>query len=231
MRETDVWHELAVGEIPKLLANKLEPFGFIRDGDAYFYADELLAGSFKLHVKVSNKGLVSTLLMDTESDEPYVLHLVENAQGAFVGEVRAAYQAVLDRIGEACGEHGSFHGGYVEELLRYVQETYGDEIEYPWKDMDAAVIRSHITKKWYAVFMKVHPSKIGLGGSQPIRIMDLHGTAEQVASLVDGKRYFPGWHMNRKYWYTICLDGSVPMDELQRRIDASFALSQPKKRH
>jgi len=230
MRETDVWHELAVGEIPKLLANKLEPFGFIRDGDAYFYADELLAGSFKLHVKVSNKGLVSTLLMDTESDEPYVLHLVENAQGAFVGEVRAAYQAVLDRIGEACGEHGSFHGGYVEELLRYVQETYGDEIEYPWKDMDAAVIRSHLTKKWYAVFMKVHPSKIGLGGSQPIRIMDLHGTAEQVASLVDGKRYFPGWHMNRKYWYTICLDGSVPMDELQRRIDASFALSQPKKR-
>ena len=231
MRETDVWHELAVGEIPKLLANKLESFGFIRDGDAYFYADELLAGSFKLHVKVSNNGLVSTLLMDTESDEPYVLHLVENAQGAFVGEVRAAYQAVLDRIGEACGEHGSFHGGYVEELLRYVQETYGDEIEYPWKDMDAAVIRSHLTKKWYAVFMKVHPSKIGLGGSQPIRIMDLHGTAEQVASLVDGKRYFPGWHMNRKYWYTICLDGSVPMDELQRRIDASFALSQPKKRH
>ena len=231
MIETGVWHELAVGEIPKLLANKLEPFGFIRDGDAYFYADELLAGSFKLHVKVSNKGLVSTLLMDTESDEPYVLHLVENAQGAFVGEVRAAYQAVLDRIGEACGEHGSFHGGYVEELLRYVQETYGDEIEYPWKDMDAAVIRSHLTKKWYAVFMKVHPSKIGLGGSQPIRIMDLHGTSEQVASLVDGKRYFPGWHMNRKYWYTICLDGSVPMDELQRRIDASFALSQPKKRH
>ena len=224
------WHELNVGELPKLLTDKLETFGFDRDGDAYFYAEELLAGSFRLHVKVSKNGVVSTMLVDTESEEPYVLHLVENAQGAFVGEVRSAYQAVLDCIGEACGEHGSFHGGYVEELLRYVQETYGDEIEYPWKDMDAAVIRSHLTKKWYAVFLKVHPSKIGLGGSQPIRIMDLHGTAEQVASWVDGERYFPGWHMNRKYWYTICLDGSVPMDELQRRIDASFALSQPKKR-
>ena len=230
MRETDIWHELAAGDMPKLLADKLEPCGFLRDGDDYFYEEDLLAGSFRLHVKVGKDGVVSTLLMDTESEEPYVLHLVENAQGAFVGEVRAAYQAVLDRIGEACGEHGSFHGGYVEELLRYVQETYGDEIEYPWKDMDAAVIRSHLSKKWYAVFMKVHPSKIGLGGSQPIRIMDLHGTAEQVASLVDGERYFPGWHMNRKYWYTICLDGSVPMDELLQRIDESFALSQPKKR-
>ena len=225
-----MWYELAAGDMPKLLADKLEPCGFRRDGDAYFYAEDLLAGSFRLHVKVSKDGVVSTLLMDTESEEPYVLHLVENAQGAFVGEVRAAYKAVLDRIGEACGEQGSFHGDYIEELLSYVQNTYGDEIEYPWKDMDAAVIRSHLTKKWYAVFMKVHPSKIGLDGSQPIRIMDLHGTAEQVTALVDGEKYFPGWHMNRKYWYTVCLDGSIPMLELQRRIDESFELSQPKKR-
>lgn len=61
-------------------------------------------------------------------------------------------------------------------------------------------------------------------------VMNLHGTAEQVAALVDGERYFPGWHMNRKYWYTVCLDGSIPMYELQRRIDESFELSQSKKR-
>lgn len=231
MIRVEEWHELAAGELPKLLADKLESFGFVLKGDAYFYAEDLLAGSFRLQVKVSKDGVVATLLMDTESEEPYVLHLVENAQGAFVGEVRAAYQAVLDRIGEACGEHGSFHGAYVEELLRYVQETYGDEIEYPWKDMDSAVIRSHLTKKWYAVFMKIHPGKIGIGGSQPIRIMNLHGTAEQVAALVDGELYFPGWHMNRKYWYTVCLDGSIPMLELQLRIDESFELSQPKKRY
>lgn len=109
-----------------------------------------------------------------------------------------------------------------------MKDAYGDEIEYPWKDMDAAVIRSHLTKKWYAVFMKIHPSKIGLGGSQSIRIMDLHGTAEQVDALVDREKYFPGYHMNHKYWYTICLDGSVPMEELRERIDESYRLSQPK---
>ncbi|WP_177220796.1 hypothetical protein [Selenomonas sp. GACV-9] len=37
-------------------------------------------------------------------------------------------------------------------------------------------------------------------------------------------------HLSRKYWYTLCLDGSIPMAELTRRIDASFVLSQPKKR-
>ena len=230
MIRTDEWHDLTAGELPKLMLDKLESFGFTYDGSTYSYREDLLGGSFRLYVRVQENGAIATLLLDTESEEPYVLHLVENAQGAFVGEVRTAYQAVLNRIGEACGEHGSFHGSYVEELLRYVQNTYGDEIEYPWKDTDAAVIRSHLSRKWYAVFMKVHPSKIGLGGSQPIRIMNLHGTAEQVAVLVDGERYFPGWHMNRKYWYTVCRDGSIPMFELQRRIDESFELSQPKKR-
>ena len=228
MEMTDEWHELATEEIPRLRMEKLESFGFTHKDGFYIYKQELLDGAFHLHIRVNDDGKVSTMLVDTESNEPYVLHIVENAQGAFVGEVRAAYQDALSRIGEACGEHGAFHGAYVEELLHYVKDAYGDEIEYPWKDMDAAVIRSHLTKKWYAVFMKIHPSKIGLGGSQLIRIMDLHGTAEQVDALVDREKYFPGYHMNHKYWYTICLDGSVPMEELRERIDESYRLSQPK---
>ena len=227
---TGEWHELPAGALPRLRVDKLEPFGFKSDNKTYTYGEELLDGDFRMLVRVGGNGAVSTLIMDTDSNEPYVLHLVENAQGSFVGEVRAAYQDVLNRIGEACGEHGTFQGTYVEELLRYVKSTYDDEIEYPWKDLDAAVIRSHVTKKWYALFMKIHPSKIGLGGSQPIRVMNLHGTAEQVSNLVDGEKYFPGYHMNRKYWYTVCLDGSVPMDELQGRIDESFKLSQPRSR-
>lgn len=224
----DEWHELAAEVLPKLQVTKLEQFGFQKGDGTYTYECDLLAGAFHLFVRVNDDGNVSTMLVDVDTNEPYVLHLVGNSQGSFVGEVRAAYQEVLNRIGEACGEHGTFHGAYVEELLRYVKDTYGDEIEYPWKDKNSAVIRSHLTKKWYAVFMKIHPGKIGLGGSQLIRIMGLHGTAEQVAELVDNKKYFPGYHMNRKYWYTICLDGSVPPEELRKRIDESFKLSQPK---
>lgn len=227
---TGEWHELSAGALPRLRVEKLEPFGFKSDNNSYAYEEELLDGDFRMLVRVSSNGAVSTLLIDTDSNESYVLHLVENAQGSFVGDVRAAYQDVLNRIGEACGEHGAFCGAYIEEVLRYAKDAYGDEIEYPWKDLDAAVIRSHVTKKWYALFMKIHPSKIGLGGSQPIRVMNLHGTAEQVANLVDGEKYFPGYHMNRKYWYTVCLDGSVPMDELRGRINDSFELSQPKVR-
>jgi predicted DNA-binding protein (MmcQ/YjbR family) len=34
----------------------------------------------------------------------------------------------------------------------------------------------------------------------------------------------PGYHMNKRHWNTVSLDGSVPQGELQRMIDNSYAL-------
>ncbi|MDR3176713.1 MAG: MmcQ/YjbR family DNA-binding protein [Desulfovibrio sp.] len=48
---------------------------------------------------------------------------------------------------------------------------------------------------------------------------------EEIDTLIDGKRYFPGYHMNKKHWFTICLDGSVSTEEIFCRIDESFALA------
>ena len=34
----------------------------------------------------------------------------------------------------------------------------------------------------------------------------------------------PGYHMNKKHWNTVKLDGSIPVGEIERMIDHSFAL-------
>ncbi len=34
----------------------------------------------------------------------------------------------------------------------------------------------------------------------------------------------PGYHMNKRHWNTIILDGSIPPGEIERMIDCSFAL-------
>ncbi len=34
----------------------------------------------------------------------------------------------------------------------------------------------------------------------------------------------PGYHMNKRHWNTVQLDGSVPAGEIQRMIDNSYAL-------
>jgi len=34
----------------------------------------------------------------------------------------------------------------------------------------------------------------------------------------------PGYHMNKKHWNTIVLDGSIPQGEIERMIDHSYTL-------
>lgn len=34
----------------------------------------------------------------------------------------------------------------------------------------------------------------------------------------------PGYHMNKKHWNTIILDGSIPAGEIERMIDRSYGL-------
>jgi predicted DNA-binding protein (MmcQ/YjbR family) len=34
----------------------------------------------------------------------------------------------------------------------------------------------------------------------------------------------PGYHLNKKHWNTVTLDGSIPEDELRRMIDDSYKL-------
>lgn len=34
----------------------------------------------------------------------------------------------------------------------------------------------------------------------------------------------PGYHMNKRHWNTVLLDGSIPRGELERMIDRSYAL-------
>jgi predicted DNA-binding protein (MmcQ/YjbR family) len=41
---------------------------------------------------------------------------------------------------------------------------------------------------------------------------------EQYASVI------PGWHMNKKHWNTVIIDGSISNRELQKMIDHSYEL-------
>ena len=34
----------------------------------------------------------------------------------------------------------------------------------------------------------------------------------------------PGYHMNKRHWNTVILDGDVPPGEIERMIDSSYAL-------
>ena len=204
---------------------KLKLFGFAEKGGALLYETEILEGQFRLAVKIKG-GSVETALVDTMTEEPYTLHLVEDAAGAFVGSVREQYARVLEEIAARCFDTQIFKSEQTLALIAHAQKKYGDEPEYLWEKFpDNAVLRRRDNEKWYAAILTVQRKKLGIGGDETVEILDVRRDPKELDLMVDGKRYFRGWHMNKKHWLTVPLDGSVPTEELFELLEESYFLA------
>jgi predicted DNA-binding protein (MmcQ/YjbR family) len=205
---------------------KLKAFGFARQGEAYVYSHAIAEGQFILSVLIAADGEIRTRVADADSDDEYILHLTPDAAGTFVGRVRADYLNILRKIADECFETRIFKSDCAVQIIQYVREKYQNEFEFLWDKFPGnAIVRRPDNRKWYAVLLSVAKNKIGLSGTETVEIIDLRMAPEEVAAAVDGKRYFPGFHMNKKHWITICLDGSVPLEEICCRIDGSYRLA------
>ncbi len=210
----------------KLMPERLLPFGFVEKGNAWSWSTRLLDGQFEMTVTVTREGKVSAEVFDASSGELYVLHRIHDATGPFVGAVREGFDAVLASISKACFEPDVFKSPGARQLIQYAREKYGDELQFLWERFpDNAIFRRKDNQKWYAALLVLQKRKLGLDDDGVVDILDLRGRPEDIVALVDGAKYFPGFHMNKKYWFTICLDGSVPMAEVLSRVDESYALA------
>lgn len=220
--------------LEKLLKNykqnfdKLQKYGFTMLHDCYCYTTEIMDGQFSLTVKITDSD-VNTEVIDLSTGEPYTLFLADNAVGSFVGAVRSAYENTLLDIVSKCFDKCVFKSDYAQRLIQYVADTYGDELEFLWEKFDDnAIWRRQDNKKWYAVLLTVAKNKLGLPSAEKVEILDLRTDPENIDNIVDGKTIFRGYHMNKKHWITVCLDGTVPIAEIEKMLDTSYELARKK---
>lgn len=210
----------------KVSPEKLPQYYFEKTEDGYVRAFSMLEGQLCMRAYISANGKVHTKVIDSVSGEEYILHRVPGASGAFVGRVKEAYQQILQEIADKCFVPDVFKSDYARKIITYALEAYGDEPEFLWKRFpENAVLRRKDNGKWYAALLRLSGSKLGLATSETIEILDLRIRPEEIETTVDNKRFFPGYHMNKQHWYTICLDGSVPLEEIYVRLDASCHLA------
>lgn len=75
--------------------------------------------------------------------------------------------------------------------------------------------------------LSVSKRKLEISSDEIVEILDLRNSFEKVEKIVDQKKYYPGWHMNKKYWYTIILDGSISLKDIYiyKCIDESYQMT------
>ncbi len=221
---SDILHDIFKNK--KVNLSKLVSFGFEQENSLYTYSRIFAESGFRLTVSITNQGEISAAVIDPAAGEPYTLHLSDNAVGSFVGGIKNEYEKILADIADKCFEPDVFKSEQAKAVINYLRDTYSDELEYLWQKFpDNAVVRRKDNKKWYAALLTVSRRKLGIDSDEMIEILDLRMKPEDIETIVDNKKYFPGYHMNKKHWITICLDSTLSVGEIFGKIDESYLLA------
>lgn len=189
---------------------KLILYGFCENEGKLSFEAILSKSLFRMKVDVFPDGRAEASVTDPASDEEYTLHLRDISEKCFVSDV--------------------FRSDELKKLIAYAKNTYGSDPEFLWEDSPrCAILRRADTGKWYCVIMAVAARRIGIENDGEIEIINLHGIPDNIAADVGKNGIYPGWHMNKKHWYTVVPDGELPFDELCRRVDESYRLAGKRK--
>jgi predicted DNA-binding protein (MmcQ/YjbR family) len=99
----------------------------------------------------------------------------------------------------------------VQELRRYCLRKPGDIVEdFPF-DEETLVIKV-FGKMFLLTSLTETPPAVNLK-CDPDRALELRAEYDAVK---------PGYHMNKRHWNTVVLDGSIPVGEILRMVDHSY---------
>lgn len=116
-----------------------------------------------------------------------------------------------------------------KELEKYISETYSADPEYPWESSpSSAVFRHASNRKWFALLMDIPRSKLGMQSDDMISVVNLKCDPLMTGSVCMENGIYPAYHMNKNYWISVALDGTVSDETVKMLLDMSFDATMPK---
>lgn len=209
----------------KVEISKLLNYGFIKENNQYILKDKIFNNQFEIVVWFIDNMIYSKLI-DIENDDEYILVDIRNSNGEFVGNIRKEYENKLIDIIEKCTTSEIYKSNQAKEIIKYIKNKYNDELEFLWKKFDDnAIWRNKENNKWYGALLKISRKKLGIDSDEIVEIVDLRYQKENIIDLIDNKKIFQGYHMNKNNWITIILDDSIKTKDIFDLIDNSYELS------
>ena len=207
-------------------SKKAKEYGFIENQGVWTYSSTILQGDFLMMVTVED-GDLSFQVYDPETGDLYPQVHMESMRGTFVGSVREACLEVLYSIRKACFEVEEFLCPQTKRIMAFVQEKYGNQLEYLWeKSPDTAVLRHEDNQKWYAILMRIPWDRLDKGREGLVEAVNLKH--DQVADLLSQNGIYPAFHMNKRYWISLPLDDTLTDERVLELFERSWFLTSKK---
>lgn len=173
---------------------------------------------------------IRSRVYDPDTDEEYAPIRQEGAIGSYAATVREEYQEFLNSVADSYCLEAQFLSDQANRIAARVFEVYGDELEYPFEDNDAAVWRTPNNRKWYGIIMNVLRSKVTKdkpeeGTADPrVDVMNVKINPDELDTLLGTAGIYECYHMNKKLWVSIILDGTLDDDRVMELISVSRSL-------
>ena len=197
--------------------DKLIRNGFIKRDGKYYFETKLVSGNFLMIVCFGDESYAK--LIDIDSNLEYCLVDVVDSSGSFVGKIRDEYEFILNDLISKC--FNTFNSKQALMVISYINEKYGDDIEYLWANFPKnGIFRHQDNRKWYALLMSVGKDKFGIDSLDEVDVINLK--YPNVSKVVDSVSIFPGYHMNKNHWISVLLDDSLDIKDIYKLIDINL---------
>ncbi len=208
---------------------RLAKFGFSKYDGKWTYSELFMNGDFKAVVNITPSGNVSGTVFETATADEFLPLRVEDMEG-FAGEVRAAYQKILEKIKANCCRINYFVYPQANRLTQAIYEAYADAPVFPWENDTSGVFKNPDNGKWYALIMSIDRSKLDKKLSGEVEVVNIKLDTAKIPELHKQAGFYPAYHMNKKNWLTITLDNTVPDEVLLALVDESHAFTLGKRK-
>ncbi len=119
-----------------------------------------------------------------------------------------------------------------DDILEYALALPGAVEDHPFEDdLVTTVLRHGMEGKWFGILMKVQKRRVGIDEDGAIDILNLKIDPEEsyaVREMFEG--IIPAYHMNKRHWISVLLNGSVPAEICEVLIGKSYDLTKKKVR-
>lgn len=124
-----------------------------------------------------------------------------------------------------------------EETETFIYENFAGIVQdYPWEDTpEYTVFRHADNRKWFALLMTLNrstlerqnPDKLSsnANAAELINVINLKCDPDLLEEVITHPGILPAYHMNKRHWITVLLDGTCETSELQNLIALSYRLT------
>ncbi len=114
-------------------------------------------------------------------------------------------------------------------LARKIEREWGDPYDRPF-DKYGDIVSYRIGGKWYALILPLKLGQLGVTGSEAekaVEVVNLKVDPADMEGLLALPGVYPSYHMSKKSWISLVLEGALPDEKVWELVARSRHLANP----